>query len=867
MQFNSIFYLIFFVVVVAIYYNLPERFRWLFLLLASVYFYMSFRPLFILLLFFVIAIHYISGLVIDRAKSPKTKAVFLALTIIAAVGVLFYFKYTNFVVDNLNSLLSSLDVSLHLRPLTILLPVGISFYLFKSLGYAIDVYRKKQRPEKNVGRFALFVSFFPLITAGPIERAGTQLVQIRDEKPFDYDRVMGGLNRIFWGLVKKVVIADRLALYVNNVYGSPSEFAGIPAILAAYFFTFQIYCDFSGYTDIAIGSARILGYDVMENFDRPYFAYSIPDFWRRWHISLTGWLRDYIYIPLGGNRTSTPRRYINVCITFFICGLWHGANWTFIFWGLLHGLFYIVTIAGGSRLWEVKGPEPGGRRLAGLLSILFTFHLVVFGWIFFRADTMVDALTIIHNMGGVTGRPDHLDAGLGSINLVLSIALIVGLVGAEILLGKESAREKDQRPAGVREGGVLYVVHHRICTSWCVQELRLYLFQVLMMKISSERKGKVLLILIDTLAVVSFLLVLSSKIPFIGNILVPLGKNYGDLYVMSKNNYFRVEIPAYPGEGTYRFDPLSKAQIICFGDSFSNVHEGLFPHLLQSRTKERTSFVYIRDMAVVSADPIVMLIEEGYRPKGRTFLVWELVEREIASNMADPGVTVNTVREQERESENRLEVLFSKTLIILFDKERFEYLFTNTPIMVRLLSGISTARFLLFGEISELTPKYSLDPKMLFYHGDIESYTRVFSSSEIGEIADVIQRESERLDSEYNIELIFLPIPDKYSIYGDLAGAGPYNGLIPRLTKELRKRDVPTVDLYTEYKTCRRVNGDSVLFYYPSDTHWSPAGVNIAVGRVAELIRKEASDEINEKKAPLFSRHNPEGGLGPRREN
>jgi D-alanyl-lipoteichoic acid acyltransferase DltB (MBOAT superfamily) len=279
--------------------------------------------------------------------------------------------------------------------------VGISFYTFQTLSYTIEVYRYRQEPEKHFGYFALYVSYFPQLVAGPIERPKNLLPQLRSKHDFDYNRVTEGLGLIVWGLFKKVVIADRLALVVDNVYSQPDRFAGAGLTIATIFFAFQIYCDFSGYSDIAIGSAQVMGHRLMRNFDRPYFASSIAEFWKRWHISLSSWFRDYLYIPLGGSRVRIPRLCVNILIVFVISGLWHGANWTFIAWGFLHGLYYLIAKATNSyreRIAEIVGLKRH-HRFHILLKGIATFILVCFAWILFRANSISDAFVIISRLG------------------------------------------------------------------------------------------------------------------------------------------------------------------------------------------------------------------------------------------------------------------------------------------------------------------------------------------------------------------------------------------------------------------------------------------------------------------------------------
>ncbi len=414
MLFNSFHFLIFFPVVTALYFLLPHRFRWALLLAASCYFYMVFRPIYILILLFTIVVDYTAGILIEKAEGRKRKF-FLVASIIANVGVLAFFKYYNFLNESLRDVLSFAHLSLPVPPmLEILLPIGLSFHTFQSLSYTIEVYRKKTPPERHFGIFALYVMFYPQLVAGPIERPQNLLWQFHTKHYFDYSRVVAGLQLMLWGLFKKVVIADRLAPFVNTVYNDPHSYQGISLIVATVFFAFQIYCDFSGYSDVALGSAQVMGFKLMKNFDRPYFSKSIAEFWKRWHISLSTWFRDYLYISLGGSRVAIPRWYFNLFFTFLISGLWHGANWTYVIWGGLNGLYLIMEIQWdkltGGNLFKFEGGTFGFWAVrAG--QILFTFSLTCFAWIFFRANNVSDAFYIVtHLFSGLTTLPSDLQS-------------------------------------------------------------------------------------------------------------------------------------------------------------------------------------------------------------------------------------------------------------------------------------------------------------------------------------------------------------------------------------------------------------------------------------------------------------------------
>ncbi len=342
MLFNSLHFILFFAVVVTIYFAIPRHTRLMFLLGASYYFYMCWNPKYLILIVISTLVNYCAAIGMANTHSVRLRKSYLISSIALNLGMLLLFKYYNFFIDSFEKVANELSIGVDLPYLHVLLPVGISFYTFQAMGYTIDVYNGNQKPESHVGRFALYVSFFPQLVAGPIERSGRLLPQFYQNHPFRYDQVKTGLKRMAWGFFKKMVIADRLAIYVDQVYNHPAEFYGFPVILATIFFAFQIYCDFSGYSDIAIGAAKVLGYDLMENFNAPYWANSIGDFWKRWHISLSTWFRDYLYIPLGGNRFGITRMYENLFLTFMVSGLWHGANWTFVLWGALHGFYVIV---------------------------------------------------------------------------------------------------------------------------------------------------------------------------------------------------------------------------------------------------------------------------------------------------------------------------------------------------------------------------------------------------------------------------------------------------------------------------------------------------------------------------------------------
>jgi D-alanyl-lipoteichoic acid acyltransferase DltB (MBOAT superfamily) len=428
--------------VVAVYFAIPYRFRWVLLLCASYYFYICWKPVYALLLFLSTFVVYYAGIQMGKTEIKSKRKKFLILSLFSNLGLLFLFKYYHFFNDSLRTLFAQYNLFYGIPALKFLLPVGISFYTFKSLSYSIDVYRGNQAPEKHLGIFALYVAFFPQLLAGPIERSTRLLPQLRKAFYFDYQRVTEGAKLIFWGLFQKVVVADTLSTLVDSVYDKPTQYTGISFAVATVFFAFQIYCDFSGYSDIAIGAAQILGYRTMENFNRPYFSKSIAEFWRRWHISLSSWFRDYLYIPLGGNRVSIPRGYLNLLVVFLLCGLWHGANWTFVIWGGLHGgylVFSNVTQRARERVVQKLGLE-NTPRLSKSLKVLTTFIFVCFAWIFFRSNSVSDAFYIVSHLltgwetvfnmetlrDGLSLGPSRFQwiVGTASIGLVLFVQLL-----------------------------------------------------------------------------------------------------------------------------------------------------------------------------------------------------------------------------------------------------------------------------------------------------------------------------------------------------------------------------------------------------------------------------------------------------------
>lgn len=400
MLFNSLEFIIFFPIVTVLYFAIPHKYRWMLLLASSYVFYMGWNAAYALLLLTSTVVTYVASLLIDKSETKGKKKLFLILSIVINLGILFTFKYFQFFTSGLYAVFDLLKVQYTPIPYSLVLPVGISFFTFQALGYSFDVYRGEIEVQKHFGKYALFVSFFPQLVAGPIERTKNLLPQFDEVHRFDYDCAVSGMRLMLWGYFKKIVIADTVCVAVNAVYNNVESYNGIGLIMATFLFAIQIFCDFSGYSDIARGCARIMGFRLMKNFDHPYFAKSIKEFWRRWHISLSTWFKDYVYIPLGGNRKGEGRTRLNLFITFLLSGLWHGANLTFVIWGALHGLFQIfgrITYKVRKKLFE----DTALKKISGVrtvFSVIFTFVLVCFAWILFRANTMHDAWYVITHL-------------------------------------------------------------------------------------------------------------------------------------------------------------------------------------------------------------------------------------------------------------------------------------------------------------------------------------------------------------------------------------------------------------------------------------------------------------------------------------
>ncbi|GAB4046273.1 MBOAT family O-acyltransferase [Spirosoma litoris] len=469
MLFNSLQFLLFFIVVTLSYFSLKWQGRWILLLVASCYFYMVFQPAYILILFLTIVIDYIAGIWIEKT-SGRTRRWLLILSLISNLGILAFFKYLGFFTENIAALFDTFqmphiaetvtrmanqvfvkvlhvfgksDISSYKDNMSIL-PIGLSFHTFQAMSYTIEVYRGNHKAEKHFGIYALYVMFYPQLVAGPIERPQNVLWQFHEYFKYDVENVKAGLMQMAFGLFKKLVIADRLSMLVDYAYGNPSEHNGLTLLAATFFYTFQIYCDFSGYSDVAIGAARVMGFDLMENFRTPYIAQSISEFWRRWHISLSTWFRDYLYIPLGGNRKGEFRQYVNMLIVFLASGLWHGPNWTYVIWGGLNGLYQILAVLRDKLLAKmgfsstpaslvtspVNDTQSRKSPVRVVVNTLITFVLIMLTWVFFRARNLSDAFLVLKQIATLSFS-DRIESPMNSVEMWFSVFLIALLMVKE----------------------------------------------------------------------------------------------------------------------------------------------------------------------------------------------------------------------------------------------------------------------------------------------------------------------------------------------------------------------------------------------------------------------------------------------------
>lgn len=420
MLFNSIAFLLFFPIVCVIYFSIPPqmiRARNLLLLIASYYFYMNWQPAYALLLLTSTFVTYIAALGIGCFEDRRKKKICLVSSLVLNLAILFLFKYYNFLSSNISMGLEACGLKIDIPEFGLILPVGISFYTFQALGYSIDVYRGTTKVERDFATYALFVSFFPQLVAGPIERSNNLLPQFKQQHRFDYEAVLSGVKLMVWGYFMKLALADRCGIYVDAIFNNVDKHNGGSYLVASLLFPFQIYGDFAGYSLIAIGVARVMGFRLMENFRRPYFATSVGEFWHRWHISLSTWFKDYVYIPLGGNRVGRLRNYFNLLVTFVISGIWHGANWTFFLWGTLHGILLCIEKALGI----------GKQKFTGINKFFHwavTFVLVCLAWILFRANSLSDAMMVIKGIFTNPGVPKPEFANFIAIGMAMTILLI-----------------------------------------------------------------------------------------------------------------------------------------------------------------------------------------------------------------------------------------------------------------------------------------------------------------------------------------------------------------------------------------------------------------------------------------------------------
>lgn len=438
MLFNSVSYAVFLPVIFALYWLIPKKYKWLVLLTGSYYYYMSWGIKYSVWIVLTTIVSYFCAIKIERCEfGTKQRKLFLVLPIVFIAGTLVIFKYFNFFGQSIVNILKSFSLKCDEFTLNLIMPVGISFYSFQCIGYLADVYSSKTSAQRHLGKFALFVSFFPQVLSGPIARANDLIPQLECEKRFDYKQASYGMRQIAFGFFKKLVVSNVCAGIVDGVYNSLNEKSGFVLVAATVLYAFQIYCDFSGYSDIAIGSAKILGINLMTNFKTPYLSQSIKEFWSRWHISLSTWLRDYIYIPLGGNRRGNFRYACNIIITFLISGMWHGAAATFIMWGLIHGLLQVSeTFIYRLKVLERFIPKKNEKKvfcLSSIIQIIITFCLVCFTWIFFRANNISNAVYVVSNMfSGIISPISYVKNGIAALNL--SNEVIVRLAPAILTL-------------------------------------------------------------------------------------------------------------------------------------------------------------------------------------------------------------------------------------------------------------------------------------------------------------------------------------------------------------------------------------------------------------------------------------------------
>lgn len=463
MLFNSVTFIIFMMVVFPIYWAIPSKklpIQNFFLLIASYFFYACWNWEFLSLLVFSTFLDYYSGIKIHTSKQHTKRKYWLIASIVINLSILGVFKYFNFFIESFSEAFSLIGIKTNIYTLNLILPIGISFYTFHGISYVIDIYKSKITPERNFINYGVFVSFFPLLVAGPIERASHLLPQIVKPRVFNYEKAVNGLKQILWGLFKKIVIADQCAEQVDLIFNNSANHSGSTLFIGALYFSFQIYGDFSGYSDIALGVARLLGIDLIRNFSFPYFSRDVAEFWRRWHISLSSWFRDYLYIPLGGSKVDTVTKIRNVFIIFLISGLWHGAKWTFIVWGLLNAMLIIPSFIFNSNRQNLDIASKGKilPSIKDIFSILSTFILITFTWIFFRSSSLQQALDIIKEIfsKSLFSIPTIFSPKIG---LIISIFMLIEWIGREREFAIEYLGSK--LPKAIR-WAIYYAISHAV---------------------------------------------------------------------------------------------------------------------------------------------------------------------------------------------------------------------------------------------------------------------------------------------------------------------------------------------------------------------------------------------------------------------
>ncbi len=471
MTFNSGEFLIFYPIVALLYFVLPKKLKWPMLLVASYYFYIYYQASLIFLIVATTLVSWLMSMAIEKTENIKIKKLCLAITLIVSLGVLFFYKYFNFLSGSFVGLISLFGAEASPLVLDLILPVGVSFYTFQTLSYVIDVYRGDIKTERNFFFYALFVSFFPQLVAGPIERPSNLIPQLKESHKWDNGNFIKGAKHMIVGFFKKICVADLISIYVNSVYNDPENATALGIVIATALFAVQIYCDFSGYTDIAIGCARIMGIRLMKNFDHPYRAVTIKEFWGRWHISLSSWFRDYLYIPLGGSRCKKWRHLTNLFIVFLVSGLWHGAAWTFVIWGAIHGVYQIIgnlTAKSRKNLIEKAGYSETSK-LVVIMRRFLVFMLVGFAWIFFRANSISDAGILLKSLfvtGWNVGLKDTLSSmGFNTVGIIMTICSIATLIMIDNVLHYED--EHDGSDILIKNGSFVYYIWI-ILFSWAI---------------------------------------------------------------------------------------------------------------------------------------------------------------------------------------------------------------------------------------------------------------------------------------------------------------------------------------------------------------------------------------------------------------